>query len=317
MQRRAIMAATAGAVLIAASAVPAERTVSGDGIITVKVNGEPVPVRVDPAAPGMPLLTNATGERLGLKMSGKLGIGFIYSVGPTRVSSKTRVARVNFGGGAAKQRIGWSERPFSAVAEGSVGPAGLPEPVVRFVLRAPQPGERTFSLPMTQIGFPLNLFGSGWTASFAIIDVGGQPMRVRFDPYHSRSLATAGAAARLARFHDGTLSGEAVSTEIFFGVERPVRFMRLARPIGIGTLSIATLGVRIQDAGNAGAIREAGAAVEPVDPDEVVVTGKKKRDVRRDVLSLGADALSRCSSLLFDKPAGQIRLSCLPLAASG
>ena len=110
---------------------------------------------------------------------------------------------------------------------------------------------------------------------------------------------------------DGALSGEAVPTEIFFGIERPVRTLTLARPMAIGALSLATLGVRTQDAGNAGAIREAGAVVPTPDPDEVVVTAKNKRDVRRDVLSLGADQLSRCSSIVFDKPAKQIRLSCL------
>ena len=310
MKRRAMLMACVK--LMGAKAPPPERVVSGDGVVTIKVNGKSARVRIDPAAAGLPLLTDTAADRLGLKKSRKLGIGFVFTVGTTRLSSKTQVARVDFGGGPAKQRVGWTERPFSAVAEGSVGPAGLPEPVVRFALREPQPGERTFSLPMAEVGFPMNLFGGGWVASSAQIYVGGEPMRIRFDPNHPRSLATAGAAARIARLNDGKLSGEAVQTEIWFGVERPVRTLNLARPLGVGNLSLTTLGVRIADAGNAAAIREEGAPVEATDPDEVVVIGKKKRDVRRDLLSLGADALSRCSSIVFDKPAKQVRLSCLP-----
>ncbi len=119
------------------------------------------------------------------------------------------------------------------------------------------------------------------------------------------------AAARLAAAHGGTLSGDAVLTEIFFGVERPVRTMTLARPLALGMLSITTLGVRIGDYGRTASIREADAPVEAVDPDEIVVTAKGgKRDMRRDTLSLGADYLKRCSSIVFDKPARQIRLTC-------
>ena len=47
------------------------------------------------------------------------------------------------------------------------------------------------------------------------------------------------------------------------------------------------------------------------DPNEVVVTGKGKHDIKHDRLSIGADQLNRCSSIVFDKPAKQIRLSCL------
>lgn len=85
--------------------------------------------------------------------------------------------------------------------------------------------------------------------------------------------------------------------------------MRLARPLPVGGLSLSSVGVRVADAGTVTAIPEAGAA--PPDPAEVVVTGKgKKRDWRQDVLSLGADVLGRCSAIVFDKPAKQVRLSC-------
>lgn len=95
--------------------------------------------------------------------------------------------------------------------------------------------------------------------------------------------------------------------EIAFGVERPVRMMALDRPLAIGALSLTRIGVRTGDWGNAAGIAEAGSA----DPDEIVVTAKgRKRDPFRDRLAIGADVLARCSSVIFDKPARQIRLTC-------
>lgn len=295
MTRRTI--AVLAFLLIGAAGPPRERVVSGDGIIAARLDGDPVRLRIDPAAPGMPLMATAVAEARGLKMGRKLGIGFGFAVGPTRVMSKTQVTRIDYGSGEAKQRVGWTPRAFAAVADGTVGPGGLPDPIVRFVLRPAIAGERTITLPMESIGFPLSLFGGGWAPSIGILQVGGAPMRIRFDPYHARTLATAGAAVRLAKAYGGALSGEPVPTEIFFGVERPVRDMTLQRPLSIGALAISRLGVRTGDFGSTGAIREAAVATEGEgegeDPDEIVVTAKgKKRDLRHDTLSLGADALA-------------------------
>jgi hypothetical protein len=63
--------------------------------------------------------------------------------------------------------------------------------------------------------------------------------------------------------------------------------------------------VRTSDFGNAGSIREEGG-----DPDEIIVTGQRRRDNDRDRIAIGADLLANCSSLVFDKPARQIRLTC-------
>lgn len=298
------------AVVLLAAAVPsAERVIEGDGLIDVTIDGVPTRLRVDPAAPGMPLIDLALAERAKLKLKGRWGVGIGYGVGGTMVMTRTQVVRIDLGDGPAKRRVGWARRPFTSAAPASVGPGGLPDPIVRFQLRPARPGETTVafrSVTNTEV-FGLLSFAP----TFAEIDVGGEPMRIRLDPHHARSLATAGAAVRLARLYDGVLSGESASTEIFFGIERPVRTLTLRKPFAIGRLAIPTLGVRTGDYGNAAGIRDADAPVKPADPDEVVVTAKgRKRDPRRDTISLGADYLSRCSSIVFDKPARQIRLTC-------
>src|SRR4051812_14649887 len=249
-------------VLAAADDPPQELVVSGDGIVDATVNGVPGRLRIDPAVPSLPMLGSAWAERAQLR-PGPFAFG--YMVGPEQVHGRSAVTQIAVGENAAarRHRVGWTERPYSTAADGVVGPGGLPQQIVRFVLGPPRPGERTVALPMADEG---GLFG-GWGHSYALIDLGGAPLRIRFDPHHPRTLATAGAGVRLAAVYDARIAGETGSEEIAFGIARPVRTLHLGRPLQIGPLSITELGVRTSDFGNAAAIREAGG-----DPDEIVVT---------------------------------------------
>jgi hypothetical protein len=284
----------------AAAAQPPERVVSGDGIVTVTVNGASGRLRIDPAAPALPILTAAYAQRVGLRPG---PFAFAYLVGPERVMGRSAVGRISVGAGVPprKRRIGWTERAYVRDADGVIGPGGLPEQVIRFVLRDPRPGERVIALPLEDEG---GLFG-GWGGSYAMVDLGGEPLRVRFNPNEPRTLATAGAAVRIANLHEGRVSGETAPAHIAFGISRPVRTMRLGTALQIGPFAIAELGVRTNDFGNASTIQEEGA-----DPDEVVVTGERRRNRNRDRLAIGADQLRNCSSITFDKRARQVRLSC-------
>jgi hypothetical protein len=292
--------ALAAFILAAADDPPQELVVSGDGIVTASVNGVPGRVRIDPAVPALPMLGGAWAERAQLR-PGPFAFG--YMVGPERVNGRSAVAHIVVGQNAVprRRRVGWTERPYTAAADGVVGPGGLPQQIIRFVLGPPRPGERTVALPMADEG---GLFG-GWGHSYAVIDLGGAPLRIRFDPHHPRTLATAGAGVRLAAANDARIGGETESAEIGFGISRPVRTLHLGRPLLVGPLAITELGVRTADFGNAASIREEGG-----DPDEIVVTAGNRRNNDRDRIAIGADLLARCSSLVFDRTARQIRLTC-------
>lgn len=280
-----------------------ELVVSGDGIVPVTVNGVPARIRIDAAVPSLPMLTTDYAARARLR-AGPFAFG--YMVGPEMVRGRSAVARIAIGEGARprKRRVGWTDRPFAPGVDGVVGPGGLPNQVVRFVLGPARPGERTVALPMADEG---GLFG-GWGHSYAVIDLGGQPLRVRFDPHHPRTLATAGAGVRLATHNDARIAGAVETPEIAFGISRPVRTLHLGRPLQIGPLTITELGVRTADFGNAASIREEGEGAG--DPDEVIVTGDRRRNNDRDRIAIGADLLARCSSLVFDRRAREIRLTC-------
>ena len=303
----------AGSAALAADKAPPVRDVPIGGMIAATIDGKPVSLRVDPGAPGLVLMTTPAAEQLGLK-GGMMELG--YSVGGQGAMQATTVQPMTFGNTRVKRRVGfpsrrkasadgrWVGRAYANVGDGSIGPGSLPEPVVRIALRTPRAGERTVALPMVDGG---GLFGR-LSGEFAQIVIGGQPVRVRFDPYHPRTTVTANAATLIATAQGGTLAGAPEPVEIAFGIARPVRTMTLATPLPVGPLMLSTLGVRTSDVGSAASITEADAA--PPDPDEIVVTAKGKRDPKRDRLTLGADVLDRCSSIVFDQPAKQVRLTC-------
>lgn len=81
-------------------------------------------------------------------------------------------------------------------------------------------------------------------------------------------------------------------------------------PLTIGAITLDGLMVRTADFGSAAGIPE-GAQPDPdPDPDEIVVTGTKKMKKRELRQEIGRDALDRCSSIVFDKRARTVTLSC-------
>ncbi|MBN2970499.1 hypothetical protein JW805_00525 [Roseomonas aeriglobus] len=293
-----LLFATALPLTIAASA-PAERVITDTALVTTANDAE-VRLLIDPGAPAMPILTEDAAARAGLK-AGPFGIG--YRVGPVLVAGRSAVGRIGLGDAPSKRRIGWTAKPYVTGYDGVVGPGGLPDPVVRFQLRDAQPGERMVAIPMDAEG---GLFGN-WGASNAVLMIDGQPLQIRFNLHQDKTIATAGAALTLAKGYGGTLDDDRAEAEIAFGVKRPVRTLRLARPFAVGPVTLNALLARTGDFGNAEGIAATGAVP---DPDEVVVTAKGKRDHRRDRVILGRAALSGCSSIVFDKPAKVIRLTC-------
>jgi hypothetical protein len=302
-----------GSAGFAADKPAAVRDVPVGGMIAATIDGTPVTLRVDPGAPGLVLMTTAAADRLGLK-GGMMEIG--YSVGGKGAMQATTVRPMTFDATRVKRRVGfpspkkgsadgrWIGRVYATVGDGSIGPGSLPEPVVRIALHAPRASERTVALPMVDGG---GLFGR-LSGEFAQIMIGGQPVRVRFDPYHPRTTVTANAASLIAEAQRGMLVDTLEPVEIAFGIVRPVRTMMLATALPVGPLMLSTLGVRASDVGGAVSIPEADAA--PPDPDEIVVTAKGKRDPKHDRLTLGADVLDHYSTIVFDRPQKQVRLTC-------
>jgi hypothetical protein len=86
-----------------------------------------------------------------------------------------------------------------------------------------------------------------------------------------------------------------------------VRTLQFDTPLTFGALRIDQTDVRTQDWGSTSSIPE-----EASDSDEIIVSALSKNDKRLRFIIVGADALSNCSSITFDKRQRQIRLSCVP-----
>lgn len=289
---RTVIALPALLMLAGAAKPVGPMVVRGDGLMDLVVGGKAARIRITPWAPAAPTLNPDFAQSIGLK--GGL-FGFAVKVGPVKVGGKTSVTRFDFGTMTFRRRVVWFDRRYEAQGDGAMGPGGLPAAVIRFELRPAQPGERTANLPLVQKMFQ---------PTYSRVMVAGREISVLFDPQHARTLATAGAGSALAAAYGGQLAGATGKAEVAFGIERPIRTLRLARPFVIGPLSFDSVPVRIGDSGSVAGIADADA-----DPEEVVVTAKGGAK-RRDVLIIGRDALARCSTIVFDKPAKAIRLSC-------
>jgi hypothetical protein len=271
-------------------------SVAADRTIDATVHQQPARLRIDPGAPSMPVFNPEFATRAAFR-SGPFGTRAI--VGPVRVPGRSAVVRFDLGAGEFKHRVTWFEAPLTSGADGIVGPGGLPAAVIRFDLRPPQGGERSVTLPLADFG------ASGMGTR---LPAGDRTIDVYFTLESRQSLATAAAGAALAEMHGGRFDSAAEAMPITLGVVRPVRHLALATPLAVGPLALSGMLVRTADFGTAGSIPDADAP--PPDPDEIVVTGGKKQKPRRLKLEIGSDDLARCASILFDKPAKTVTLSC-------
>ena len=277
--------------LVSAAPLPS-LTIGPDGLVNARSGAQPLRWLMLADGPGVPILNSATARRLGYKPG---WIGAMVKVGPVRIPGSTAVLGFSINGFEIKRRTGWFERDVAPAHDGMIGPGAVPFPVVRFNLRAAKPGEQMMTLPLTDAG-----------ATGAGVLFGKSKILVQFDPQRARSIATAAAGADLAAMLDGELYGPAHAEPIRFGVMRPARMVRFSRPFVLGSLRLGNMLIRTSDFGDARGIPDADA-----DPSEIIVTAKSKSKAIR-VVRLGADALQHCSSLVFDKPRRQLRLSCLP-----
>lgn len=282
----------------AGPSLPDELVLSGENIITVTINGQPLRLEVRPEAAEAPTLNADVAAKLGLKPG---MLAFRSLVGPEKVNGNSAVHRVDYGAGAKKQRIFWTDRQSSTIADGTISPASLPYRKVTFQLGAANAAAGEISLPLDNFGF-LGRLGVGTT-----LDLGGEKVRFQFSLARDETLVSAPTGNWLAQYRGGKFTGQPRQTLIFYGIQRPTREMTLAQPIPIGPRQLATADVRYSDYGDASGIASADQA--GADSDEIVVVGDKKRDVDLRIVA-GRDFLKGCASLTYDMQKRTLGLRC-------
>jgi hypothetical protein len=273
-----------------------EFVVEPNATVVATFNGHPARMLVRGVGSTVPLLNPQRAVDFGLKPA-FIRSGIWFQIGPTRVKGRNGVARYVIGGREQKRRIGWFERDIAPGYDGLLGPLAFAHPVVTMRLRARSPGEQIITRGLSTLGY----FGVGVVLRLKPLTV------VQFDPASPTTVANAMMANELAGSLRGHFVGGVHSRMIALGVSRPVRTLQFDTPLQMDGLRIAQTEVRMQDTGSTNSIPD-----EAPDPDEIIVSALSKNDKRLRFIILGADALRNCSSITFDKPQRQIRLSCVP-----
>jgi hypothetical protein len=275
--------------------------------VPVEMNGVTLRLRVDPAASGLVILNPDAVARARLTpelMRGRPGIPgqFIrpsYArIGPIGLTGRTRTVNARTAGLPLRVQAIWFDRPAIDGADGLISPALLPYDSVTFRLGAARPDESPVALALdfvTELGlyFPYPLEG--------------RALPVQFSLWKPSSIVTAAAGALLAEGRAGSWAGEADRRPVSFGVLRPVRPMRLLRPLDFGFARVGTVLVRTGDYRGGYAL----PAEAEADPDEIVVTAERATQAARLHLVLGADQFAACSSLRYERAQRRLTLRCL------
>src|SRR5690349_13453631 len=77
-------------------------------LIAATINGQPVRLRIDPAASGYIILNPATVARIGLRRSMTRSM---TRIGPVRLTGGSKVADVVLGGVQGERRLVWFDQP--------------------------------------------------------------------------------------------------------------------------------------------------------------------------------------------------------------
>jgi len=287
MLRTLILFSAIMAIPAAARPRPGEVEIPSSGRVDGTINGKPARFLVSPIGSKVPLLNPDAARQAGLSPG---WLNFAVFIGPVKVIGHTGVVRYTAPGTALRRRIGWFERPVAPGFDGMIGPAGLSASIVTFRLRPSRAGENITRLP---------LIDGGYGGMRSEVRVDKERVGINWLLDQDDSTASAQAGTLLRQQFAGAWSGPIVQRQIFLGVARPLRQMTLARPFVVGDLRLSSLLVRSSETDK-----------ESDDPDEIVVTAKGKK-AGPAFISIGRDALSRCSTLTFDKPRKEVRLSCL------
>jgi hypothetical protein len=279
--------------------LPDELVLSGRNIIDVELEGKPIKLEVRPDGAGIVTVNPAIAAEQQFK-PGMFGVR--VAVGKELVNGSTGVHKINFGIEPQKQRIMWTDHQASTIADGVISPASLPYKRVVFQLNAAVAGEKIYRFPLDNFGF-LGRGGMGTTVK--TLD---EKIQVIFSLVRPENMVSAPSGNWFAENFAGAFAGAPKSTLVFYGIERPTRAMTLKQPFLISDLSVSEIAVRVSDYGDATGIADAAAA-SAGDSEEIVVTGKRDKDVNLR-LSVGRGVLGRCSTLTYDLDKREIRMSC-------
>ncbi|MEL7728539.1 hypothetical protein AAG612_03275 [Citromicrobium bathyomarinum] len=266
-----------------------------DFVIDASIAGQPVRLLVDLSHSGIALNPDAA-ERLGLAPLTSLTS---TRIGPVTVRRWIADAQVASGPVSSQQRLSWTERPITDEADGIVNIANLPNPSVTLNLRPRRSEDRAITLPTRPRG--------GFALAY-VHDDAGQNIDVRFLLSGPRSMATTATGAYLAETYGGSWDGPRRAHPILYGVERPVRPMRFARPVSFGGILFQNPLVRMRDYQGEDLLPQDA----PSEETTITVQGVGERTSAEHFVYVAYDILGQCSSITYVRATRNLTLVCPP-----
>lgn len=272
-------------------------------VITALLDGQPLTLRVDPAATDQISLNASAARRLGLGNPGRLVDGqpadtgtLFIDVGKVRVREATTDGVLAIAGRPVRVTLASGDRDHVSGADGLINPVLLPHDEVRFVRRAATPADRA---NVVRAEFDRN------RGLLVETPVGKHRIDVVFTPYAAQTIATASAAAFLFETQGGRFTGAPRDTIISHGVTRPVRDIGFDRPFDVAGLRLTTIAARLFDWSG-----KTSLPAEARPDDEIVVAGRFDGQRQWAKLAIGADHLDACASMVWQRLASTLTLTC-------
>lgn len=278
-------------------------TIRSNETLAMRVNGVGGRVRVDPSAVPRMMCNPDFAVRAQIVAQGRA----VLLSDPADVFGSFGAVTLQLAGRKQEVRANWLDRRYVEDADCVIAPEMLGVGAVRFVGGTTSRGERTVAMPLNP-GGPSSPDWNG--AAATAVRVGDRDVSVGFTFTQPGNSVTARAATRIAGAHGGRYAGEAVRSVSASGRERQLRRMVLKSPLPIGPLAVSEMQVRVTDWGSAGRIKPVGTVEPPADPNDVTVVARYEQDDTFERLMIGSDQLRRCSSIVVDLRAREIRLTC-------
>jgi hypothetical protein len=272
-------------------------------VITASLDGQPLTLRIDPAATTQISLNGSAARRLGLTNAGRLVDGepaqtgtLFIDVGKVRLREVTTNGVLVIADRPLAMTLASGDRDHVTGADGLINPALLPHDEVRLVRRAATPADRSHVLPAR---FDRN------RGLISETPVGKHRIDIIFTPVAGETIATAAAAAFLVESQGGRYAGPPRDALVAHGVARPVRDIALDRPFAVAGLRVARIAARLFDWSG-----KTSLPAEARPDDEIVATARFDGQRQWAKLAIGADHLDACASLVWQRPASTITLTC-------
>jgi hypothetical protein len=279
--------------------------VEPDRPLAMTIDGKPLQIFLETGSIDRLVIHRDVANRLRLKPTLARGRANVR-IGPTRVlEGRNRPVALKVGGVGYTARAFWFEGVPGKDGDGNIGPWGLPQD--RIEVRLNGAGTTLFRFP---------LLGAVNSQSYTRFEQDGGAVGLNFavEDQSRLPIASAAAGADIARAYGGVATEDVWEEEILLGVRRPVRLVKLARPLKVGPFRFNEIAVRIRDrldgTGSGGAIP---TAPQPNDDSAeiVIVTGQaSKGPTPVRTLSIGRRSLQECRQLSFIKSQSQIELLC-------